>query len=75
MFVWWCPWQQTIVGSSLSLSGVEPFYGFGATLASGVDVDGNTYNGDYTTRIVLAILSPCIVTLESFLLVILYVCF
>ena len=43
----WYALSQAIIGSKLSLSGVSfPGLGFGAALVSGIDVDGNTYNGE-----------------------------
>ena len=41
--------SQRILGSDLSLTGsaLTGLTGFGSSLASGVDVDDNTYNGTY----------------------------
>ena len=40
---------QTITGTMVNLNLMNPtaVTGFGTSLASGVDVDGNTYNGEY----------------------------
>ena len=43
--------SQAIVGSQLSLTGVTDFRGFGAALVSGIDVDGNTYNGEHVIEL------------------------
>jgi hypothetical protein len=42
--------EQIIRGTDLSLTaGLSGLKGFGTSLASGVDVDANTYNGIYIT--------------------------
>ena len=46
--------MQIIRGSDLMLTqDLSALRGFGTSLASGVDVDLNTYNGKYITRLVI----------------------